>query len=36
MLVKAYGKINISLDVIGKREDGYHLFKNDYAKCRFI
>ncbi|MCB2293149.1 4-(cytidine 5'-diphospho)-2-C-methyl-D-erythritol kinase [Clostridium algoriphilum] len=27
MLVKAYGKINISLDVIGKREDGYHLLK---------
>ena len=22
---KAYAKINISLDVIGKREDGYHL-----------
>ena len=27
MLVKAYGKINISLDVVGKREDGYHLLK---------
>jgi len=27
MLVKAYGKINISLDIIGKREDGYHLLK---------
>lgn len=24
MLVKAYAKINLSLDVIGKREDGYH------------
>lgn len=27
MLYKAYAKINISLDVIGKREDGYHLLK---------
>ncbi|WP_315081496.1 4-(cytidine 5'-diphospho)-2-C-methyl-D-erythritol kinase [uncultured Clostridium sp.] len=27
MNVKAYAKINISLDVIGKREDGYHLLK---------
>lgn len=27
MLVKAYAKINISLDVTGKREDGYHLLK---------
>lgn len=27
MQVKAYAKINISLDVIGKREDGYHLLK---------
>lgn len=25
MLVKAYAKINISLDIVGKREDGYHL-----------
>lgn len=27
MLIKAYGKINISLDVVGKREDGYHLLE---------
>ena len=27
MLLKAYAKINISLDVVGKREDGYHLLK---------
>ncbi|WP_138205935.1 4-(cytidine 5'-diphospho)-2-C-methyl-D-erythritol kinase [Haloimpatiens lingqiaonensis] len=27
MLMKAYAKINISLDVVGKREDGYHLLK---------
>ncbi|MCI1945281.1 4-(cytidine 5'-diphospho)-2-C-methyl-D-erythritol kinase [Clostridium luticellarii] len=27
MLVKAYAKINLSLDVIGKREDGYHLLR---------
>ncbi|SMC29063.1 4-diphosphocytidyl-2-C-methyl-D-erythritol kinase [Clostridium acidisoli DSM 12555] len=27
MLLKAYAKINISLDVIGKRKDGYHLLK---------
>ena len=25
MKVKAYAKINLALDVIGKREDGYHL-----------
>ena len=24
---KAYEKINIVLDVVGKREDGYHLLK---------
>ncbi|PRR83172.1 4-(cytidine 5'-diphospho)-2-C-methyl-D-erythritol kinase [Clostridium vincentii] len=24
---KAYGKINISLDIVGKREDGYHLLE---------
>lgn len=27
MLVKAHAKINLSLDVIGKRKDGYHLLK---------
>lgn len=27
MLIKAYAKINISLDVVGKREDGYHLLE---------
>lgn len=27
MLTKAYAKINLSLDVVGKREDGYHLLK---------
>ncbi len=27
MLLKAYAKINISLDVVGKREDGYHLLR---------
>lgn len=27
MQLKAYGKINISLDVVGKREDGYHLLR---------
>lgn len=27
MKVKAYAKINISLDVVGKREDGYHLLE---------
>ena len=27
MLLKAYAKINLSLDVIGKREDGYHILK---------
>ena len=27
MRIKAYAKINIALDVVGKREDGYHLLK---------
>ncbi|MBX7289264.1 4-(cytidine 5'-diphospho)-2-C-methyl-D-erythritol kinase [Clostridium chauvoei] len=27
MKVKAYAKVNISLDVVGKREDGYHLLR---------
>lgn len=27
MIEKAYAKINIGLDVVGKREDGYHLLK---------
>lgn len=27
MILKAYAKINISLDVVGKREDGYHLLE---------
>lgn len=27
MLIKAYAKINISLDVVGKREDEYHILK---------
>ncbi len=27
MLIKAYAKINLSLDVVGKRDDGYHLLK---------
>lgn len=27
MKIKAYGKINLALDVVGKREDGYHLLR---------
>lgn len=27
MKLNAYGKINISLDIVGKRDDGYHLLK---------
>ncbi|MFH5836306.1 4-(cytidine 5'-diphospho)-2-C-methyl-D-erythritol kinase [Proteiniclasticum sp. C24MP] len=27
MLVKAFAKINLSLDIVGKREDGYHLLE---------
>ncbi|MHC1720224.1 MAG: 4-(cytidine 5'-diphospho)-2-C-methyl-D-erythritol kinase [Clostridiaceae bacterium] len=27
MLLKAYAKINLSLDVVGKRADGYHLLR---------
>ena len=26
--LRAYAKINISLDVVGKREDGYHLLES--------
>ena len=42
MKVKAYGKINIALDVIGKREDGYHLLRmimqtvNIYDELEFV
>ena len=25
--VKAYGKVNLGLDVTGKRDDGYHLVR---------
>ena len=27
MKIKAYAKVNIALDVVGKREDGYHLLR---------
>lgn len=27
MNIKAYAKVNIALDIVGKREDGYHLLK---------
>jgi 4-diphosphocytidyl-2-C-methyl-D-erythritol kinase len=27
MFLKAYGKINLALDVLGVREDGYHEVK---------
>lgn len=27
MQIKAYGKVNIALDIVGKREDGYHLLR---------
>ena len=27
MKIKAYAKINIALDVVGKRDDGYHLLR---------
>jgi len=27
MLLKAYAKVNLSLDVVGKKEDGYHLLR---------
>ena len=25
IIKRAYGKLNLSLDIVGKREDGYHL-----------
>ena len=27
MFIKAYAKVNLGLDITGKREDGYHLLK---------
>lgn len=30
--INAPAKINIGLDVIRRREDGYHEVKNDYAE----
>lgn len=27
MIIKAHAKINLSLDIVGKREDGYHLLR---------
>ncbi|MFR1709902.1 MAG: 4-(cytidine 5'-diphospho)-2-C-methyl-D-erythritol kinase [Clostridium sp.] len=27
MKIKAYGKVNIALDILGKKEDGYHILK---------
>ena len=27
MKMKAYAKVNISLDIVGKRDDGYHLLR---------
>lgn len=27
MEIRAYGKVNLALDVVGKRQDGYHLLK---------
>lgn len=27
MKIKAYGKVNLSLDIVGKREDGYHFLE---------
>ena len=34
--LKSRAKINLSIDVLGKREDGYHLVENDNADNRFI
>lgn len=32
--LKAYGKINLGLDVLRKREDGYHEVRHDHADRR--
>lgn len=32
MIVKAFAKINLSLDIVGRREDGYHLLKTIMQK----
>lgn len=37
--VKAYAKINLSLDLVGKREDGYHLLRSvmqEVSLCDYI
>ncbi|MGN1405201.1 MAG: 4-(cytidine 5'-diphospho)-2-C-methyl-D-erythritol kinase, partial [Erysipelotrichaceae bacterium] len=35
MRLKAYGKINLSLDICGKREDGYHTLKSVFLPIDF-
>ena len=30
--IKAYGKINLALDIVGKRDDGYHML-NTVSQC---
>ena len=31
MRLRALAKINLGLDVVGKRDDGYHEVRNDHA-----
>ena len=34
--LKAYGKINLGLDVLRRREDGYHRCAHDHADRRYF
>lgn len=31
--LKSHAKINVTLDIKGRREDGYHLLQHRYADC---
>ena len=33
--IKAYGKINLALDIVGKRDDGYHMLNTVMQSVSF-
>ena len=35
MKIRAYAKVNLALDVVRKREDGYHDLENDHGTNYF-
>lgn len=36
MRLQAFAKINLGLDVLGKREDGYHEVRHDHADDPYV